>query len=155
MLMGDDMRIKYLGRSDELLEIQAKLSKNEVDFVYEDEEYVLKKASHDAETIVGKTDQTFHVLNHQDIVYIESLGNNVIAHTMAHEYFIKEKLYSISSLFEPYGFLRIHKSYVVNIHMIHVIIPQFNRKFTLVMKNKDRIEVSRSYYDSFKEYLRM
>jgi len=155
MWMGDDMRIKFTGSSDELLEIREKLSKNEVDFVYEDEDYILKKATHDPETIVGKIDQSFHVLNHQDILYIESLANNVIAHTLTHEYFIKDKLYTISSLFEPYGFLRIHKSYVVNIHFISVIIPQFNRKFTLIMKNKDRIEVSRSYYDSFKEYLRM
>lgn len=149
------MKIKYLGNKEELNLIENKIKKNDIEFVYENEDYILKKTNHEIESIVGKIEQSYYILHHKDVVYIESLSNDVIAHTMTNEYYIKEKLYSVSSIFEPYGFLRIHKSFVVNINYIDTIIPQFNRKFTLVLKNNHKIEVSRSYYDSFKEYLRM
>ena len=51
------------------------------------------------------------------------------------------------------GFFRISKSVIVNVARIEAIASGFNGKLTLIMDNKKKIEVNRSYTKSFKEYL--
>ena len=84
------MKIKYIGKNEELKLIKNKIIENDIEFVYENEDYILKKTNHEIETIVGKKNQSYHILHHKDIIYIESLDNLVIAHTMTNEYHIKE-----------------------------------------------------------------
>lgn len=55
-----------------------------------------------------------------------------------------------ANLYEK-GFLRIHKAFIVNTRDIKKIKASLNSKFTLILRNGDQVEVSRSYYYRFKE----
>ncbi len=63
----------------------------------------------------------------------------------------KEKLYYYEELYCSREFIRVSKSFIVNIKEIEKIKTTFNRKFILVMNNKEEIDVNRSYYETFKE----
>ena len=49
------------------------------------------------------------------------------------------------------NFVRVSKSFLVNIAHIEYIRPMLNSKLKLIMTNKDVVEVNRTYVKSFKE----
>ena len=53
------------------------------------------------------------------------------------------------------GFIRTHKSFIVNSNMIREIIPYFNDTFILVMQHyeKEEVPVSRHFMKSFKSII--
>ncbi|MFD0050460.1 LytTR family DNA-binding domain-containing protein [Actinomycetes bacterium NPDC127524] len=50
-------------------------------------------------------------------------------------------------------FIRVHRSYIVNIHFIEEILPDFHSTFLLVMKDSTRIQVSQTYASQFRRAL--
>ena len=69
------------------------------------------------------------------------------------EYKIKEKLYEIETILYEKNFIRINKSQVINKYGIKTIIPSFNSRINLVMKNDDILYVTRVYSSRFKEFI--
>lgn len=51
-----------------------------------------------------------------------------------------------------FGFIRTHKSFIVNVNMIREVVPYFNDTFLLIMKHyeKEEVPVSRHFMKSFK-----
>ena len=68
---------------------------------------------------------------------------------------VKMKLYELEALLEDKYFIRVSKYALVNVNKIDYIKPALNSKLTLIMKNKDDVEVNRHYYKKFKETLRI
>ncbi|MEA5026547.1 MAG: LytTR family DNA-binding domain-containing protein [Erysipelotrichaceae bacterium] len=89
-----------------------------------------------------------------DIYYIESFGNEVIAYTQQREISLMSRLYAIIDQLEPFGFVRIGKSIIVNITKIDAVDSSFNGKLSLTLTNGKVLEVNRSYTKAFKEYLK-
>ncbi len=86
-----------------------------------------------------------------EILYVESIQNMLEIHAAHKVYHVKEPLYQMEARLYPKGFLRIHKSFLVNRRHICQIKTSLNMKYTLVLSNKEILEVSRSYYYQFKE----
>ncbi|MEE0107420.1 MAG: LytTR family DNA-binding domain-containing protein [Merdibacter sp.] len=86
-----------------------------------------------------------------EILYIESIQNMLEIHALHRVFHVKEPLYQMEARLYPKGFLRIHKSFLVNRRHIRQIKTSLNMKYTLVLSNKETLEVSRSYYYQFKE----
>ncbi len=59
--------------------------------------------------------------------------------------------YEIEGMYDQKGFIRVNKSVVVNKNQIKEIRPKLNTKFQLLMKNGRKVDVTRSYYQKFKE----
>lgn len=57
----------------------------------------------------------------------------------------------------PCGFLRTHKSYIVNMNKVREIIPWFNDTYILTVENcpEKEIPVSRHFIHSFKNFLNL
>ena len=57
----------------------------------------------------------------------------------------------------PCGFLRTHKSYIVNMNKVREIIPWFNDTYILTVENclEKEIPVSRHFIQSFKTFLNL
>ena len=47
-------------------------------------------------------------------------------------------------------FMRVHRSFIVNLDHIVEIHPWFNSTYNLVMKDKSKVPVSRTYMKEFK-----
>ncbi|MCC2834235.1 LytTR family DNA-binding domain-containing protein [[Clostridium] innocuum] len=86
-----------------------------------------------------------------DIIYIESISQEIWIHTGEGRYRARETMYQLEANLYEKGFLRVHKSFIVNKKDIRRIRSSLNSKFTLLLTNGDQIEVSRSYYYRFKE----
>jgi two-component system, LytTR family, response regulator LytT len=121
--------------------------------INEDADLIFREQNFNQESIVGRYNQNYEIIPYQEILYVESFGHDILLHTQTKEYGIKEKLFEIEGLFEDRGFIRVNKSTVVNKHQIKEIRPKFNMKFQLLMKNGKEIDVTRSYYNKFREYI--
>ena len=101
--------------------------------------------------IVGYKGSRLFEIHYDDIICFESLGNDVYIKTLDEKYLIKDRLYRIEERFQKYDFLRVNKSYVINMKKIKSIYPLINSKFILTMVDKTEIDVTRTYYRTFKE----
>lgn len=78
-------------------------------------------------------------LNVSKIVYFESFRHNIIVHYFdTTTYNIKESLSNLTNQLEKYGFIRVHKSYLVNYRNIYVINSN-----NLELDTKENIPISR------------
>ena len=88
----------------------------------------------------------------EDIIYIESFGHTVEVHTLDGIYLSGERLYQLCCILNPQSFVRISNSVIIARNKVKQIIPAFSMKFTLEMVNGDKVYVTRSYYNIFKEF---
>jgi|LGOV01.1.fsa_nt_gb DNA-binding LytR/AlgR family response regulator len=149
------MKVLFKGNDKEYNKIKDKLESGNFEVVTVDGDYELRKIEKEKSSLIGEKLNKYYILIPKDIIYIESFDHNIVAHCINGDFNIDEKLYEIAGVFIQYGFIRIHKSYVVNKTHIKSIIPEFNRKFRLVMSNNHEIEVSRRYFVEFKESIGM
>lgn len=87
----------------------------------------------------------------KDILYFEALDNDVFAIVNKERFYVLEKLYVLEQALTERNFVRVSKSFLVNIAHINLIKPMLNSKLKLIMDNKDVVEVNRTYVKSFKE----
>ncbi|MBQ1371379.1 MAG: LytTR family transcriptional regulator, partial [Oscillospiraceae bacterium] len=88
----------------------------------------------------------------EDIVYVESFGHAVCVHTAEDTYQTADRLYRLCALLDPKQFLRISNSVIIQRRQVKKILPTMSMKFILVMANGAKVDVTRSYYNSFKSF---
>ena len=114
----------------------------------------LSKSGDKSNIVIGKSDDKYEIMALCQILFFEARGNYVYCITANGEYKIKEKLYELEKTLTLSSFIRISKSFVVNITNVKEIIPWFGRRLVLRFNNsKIEIEVSKNYVKSFKEFL--
>ncbi|MBO6141082.1 MAG: LytTR family transcriptional regulator [Ruminococcus sp.] len=85
----------------------------------------------------------------EDIIFIESFGNEMLVHTVSECFKAYDRLYKLESLLDG-GFLRVSNCALVNKKEIKNIRPALSRKFVLTLSDGTLVDVTRSYYDSFR-----
>jgi DNA-binding LytR/AlgR family response regulator len=125
--------------------------KEKNDLVLKIEKYI--KELNDIKLTFYKKDQEYY-LNSNDILFFETDGNSISAHTTTDMYYVKYKLYELENLL-PNNFIRVSKSTIVNIN--HIL--SINKNITsssLIEFNKThkQVFVSRFYYKYLKERLK-
>jgi len=76
-----------------------------------------------------------------DIRYISAKGDYAIVRTFDAEYQTRLPLAELCERLGPSGFLRVHRSYVVNLEHVLEVHPFFGGTYVLVMNDKGRSEV--------------
>ncbi|SHJ40007.1 two component transcriptional regulator, LytTR family [Dethiosulfatibacter aminovorans DSM 17477] len=104
---------------------------------------------------VAKNDKLF-LLKLKEIVYLEYFEGKIRVFTEKDEYSINQTMKAFMEE-NGDGFIRTHKSFIVNIDYIEEIIPWFNYTLKLRIKDFDELEipVSRNYMKDFKEKLKI
>jgi len=85
------------------------------------------------------------------IVSIESFGHDIQINTAQSVYKTNERLYQLERLLDPELFMRISNSVIISKGKIEKIRPALSSKFTLTMTNGQIVDVTRSYYNMFRE----
>jgi two-component system, LytTR family, response regulator LytT len=94
------------------------------------------------------------ILFEQDaIVYLESFEGKCTITTMDNEYIVSETLIVLEKKLNSSQFMRIHRSYIVNMDHIVEIRPWFNSTYNLMLKDNSKVPVSRTYVKEFKQYV--
>ena len=89
-----------------------------------------------------------HRINFNDIFYIESIKDYVNIKTINQEYIVLETLKSLESQL-PDNFIRVHKSYIVNINKIKSILQKI-----IILNSEKEIPIGDSYKYAFMEKLK-
>jgi DNA-binding LytR/AlgR family response regulator len=115
---------------------------------------VLEMISLEKAKLVLETQHGWIQIFIMQITYLESFGENIYLHLESQPTeIIKQPLYQLEEMLKTYDFIRIGKSYIVNLAKIRYIRTGFNAKLDLELITGDHLEVSRSFVKSFKNAL--
>lgn len=86
-----------------------------------------------------------------EIVAVQAEGNYVSLQRRPHPYLLRESLSSMAEQPKPYGFIRIHRSVVVNISVVEEIQPLPTGEYRLRVKGGKEYLVTRTYKDNLRD----
>ena len=107
------------------------------------------------ERIALKTGQKIHVILIPDIVYIQSDGDYVQLITEDGKYIKEETMKYFEANLHPQKFVRIHRSYIVNVEKIARIELFEKNSQMLMLKNGHQIKASTTGYKILREVLNL
>jgi len=103
--------------------------------------------------IVIKDKNSIKIIPIQDVMYLEAYDDYVKVHTVEKTYLKKKTLTYYENTLNSRQFVRIHRSYILNINELTGIEPFEKNSYRAVLKNGERIPISRSAYGPLKESL--
>jgi two-component system LytT family response regulator len=86
-----------------------------------------------------------------EIVAVQAEGNYVSLRHRLIPYLLRESLSSMAEKLKPYGFIRIHRSVVVNISAVEEIQPLPSGEYRLRVKGGKEYLVTRTYKDNLRD----
>lgn len=93
------------------------------------------------------------LLNASDIYYIESVDKRTFVYSETEVYRTGLRLYQLTELLSPVGFVQISKSCLLNINVLDSVRPLLNSRMEATLKNGERLNVSRKYLADIKTKL--
>ena len=114
-------------------------------------EYQIIRKNAGVRYIQGKLKEQQFFVDVKDIIFIESLGHDVVIHTKGDSYNSRERLRYLETVLDTDTFLRISNSTIINKKHIRRIEASVFQKFVLHMSDGTKTEVTRSYYYNFKD----
>jgi two-component system LytT family response regulator len=102
------------------------------------------------ERIVVRNGNKVVIIPVQEILYLESAENYVSIHARSGNY-LKEKTMKFFEQYLPkLDFIRLHRSYIVNLSAIITIEPYTRDSYVATLKNGEKIKVSQEGYKNFR-----
>jgi two-component system LytT family response regulator len=101
--------------------------------------------------IACKAKGSILLLDLADIVAVQAEGNYVSLRRRGSPHLVRESLSSIAQKLEPYGFIRIHRSVIVNISAVEQIQPLPTGEYRLRVKDGKEFLVTRTYKHNLRE----
>ncbi len=138
-------------------EIREMLEKSGFRVTDEDDEdfILLQKDLHVSHLSVRNYDGDRIHVPVEDIIFMESYGHSIDVFCTNGRYQSSQPLKQLLESLDPAIFIRISNSVIINRRHLKEIIPSFSMKFRLRMSDGSIVEVTRSYYSSFKEAFRI
>jgi DNA-binding LytR/AlgR family response regulator len=93
--------------------------------------------------IIGETSGRIHFLDAQDVEYLASAGNYVVAHVGTSEYLARATLKSLATRLAPLGSVQIERSLLVNLRRVAYVERRDRGQFCFVMRGGARLQSSR------------
>ncbi len=103
--------------------------------------------------LVIKTSGRVVFVKVDEIDWVDAAGNYVRVHAGDESHMLRETMGRLEERLDPEKFLRIHRSTIVNIERIRELQQQFHGDYLVVLKNGQRLTLSRSYRDRIQELL--
>lgn len=95
--------------------------------------------------IAIKTKGRILFIDPADVVVIEAQGNYVLLQRHSGSYLLRESISTVAEKLKPYGFIRIHRSVLVNSSFVEEIQPWSTGEYVLRIKGGKEYTVSRTY----------
>jgi DNA-binding LytR/AlgR family response regulator len=108
-------------------------------------------AKRQAPRIAFKTKGRILLLDLADILAVQAEGNYVSLQHRPNAYLVHESLSSMAEKLKPYGFIRIHRSVVVNISAVEEIQPLPTGEYRLRVKGGKEYLVTRTYKHNLRD----
>ena len=88
-----------------------------------------------------ETDDRTILLKIGDIRFANARGDYAYVRTFDREYQVRSSLTELAGRLEPSGFLRVHRSFLVNLDHVLELQPYFSGTYVLIMADQQRSEV--------------
>jgi DNA-binding LytR/AlgR family response regulator len=108
-------------------------------------------AKRQAPRIAFKARGSILLLDLADVLAVQAEGNYVSLQHRSNAYLVHESLSSITEKLKPYGFIRIHRSVVVNISAVEEIQPLSTGECRLRLKGGKGYLVTRTYKHNLRD----
>ncbi|MGB7601667.1 MAG: LytTR family DNA-binding domain-containing protein [Candidatus Sulfotelmatobacter sp.] len=108
-------------------------------------------AKRQAPRIAFKAKGRILFLDLAEIVAVQAEGNYVSLRHRPNPYLLRESLSSMAEKLRPYGFIRIHRSVVVNISAVEEIQPLPTGEYRLRVRGGKEYLVTRTYKDNLRD----
>lgn len=102
-------------------------------------------AKRQAARIAFKANGSIVFLDLSDILAVQAEGNYVSLQHRPNPYLVHESLSSMAEKLRPYGFIRIHRSVVVNISAVEEVQPLPSGEYRLRVRGGKKYLVTRTY----------
>lgn len=103
--------------------------------------------------LVGTHNGKLQIIDPKEVFYFESVDNKVFIYCEKQVYESKLKLYEIEEQYEKTDFFRASKSIILNLSKIKNLSPAFNGRFEALLKNKEKVIISRQFVPILKKKL--
>jgi two-component system LytT family response regulator len=108
-------------------------------------------AKRQAPRIAFKAKGSILLLDLADILAVQAEGNYVSLRHRTNLYLVHESLSSMAEKLKPYGFVRIHRSVIVNISAVEEIQPLPTGEYRLRVKGGKEYLVTRTYKHNLRD----
>ena len=106
-----------------------------------------------SQRLVVRSSGRIVVLRPADLDWVEAAANYVCLHAGPHQYLVRETLGAFEKRLPAGRFLRIHRSYVVNLDRIRELQPCNGSEYMVLLRNGKELPLSRSYRDAIESAL--
>ena len=103
-----------------------------------------------AERIVVKSGGDLHFVKTSDVLWLEAQGDFVKVQTTGQPQLVRETLQSMEQKLDTGRFIRIHRSFLVNVEHIRRVAPALYGDHTVFMSDGSKLRLSRSYRSQLK-----
>ena len=110
--------------------------------------------SEDADRLVLKADGALHFIKTRDIIWIEAQGDFVKVQTPGKTQLVRETMQSMEQKLDATVFLRIHRSYLVNLDHVRKVEVALYGDYSVSMSDGSKLRLSRNYRSKLKALLR-
>ena len=107
------------------------------------------------ERIAVKTGSKIHVIPVDDIFFLEAEGDYVMIHTKDGKHLKEKTMKYFETHLEQSQFVRIHRSYIVNVNEILRIELYDKESYSVLLKNNTSLKASSSGYKLLKQVLNL
>lgn len=141
-------------RFDKALQKYTQLQKSEIPQTQGDE-YAKKQIApkEEANRIVVKTGNNIRIVPTQDILYLEAYDDYVKIYTQEGFFLKKKTMNHYESVLDSQRFLRVHRSYIINIQQITRIEMLEKDSHIAILRTGSKVPLSKTGYPKLKEML--
>ena len=102
--------------------------------------------------IIVRNGQKIKIIPIDDIIYIQADGDYISIHTTEGNYLKEQTMKHTENILPANLFIRIHRSYIVNINQISRI-ERYGERQQIILHNKEKIKISAARYQPLKQQL--
>ena len=106
-----------------------------------------------SDRVVLKTGSDLHFIRTADIIWVESQSDFVKVHTTGSAQLVRETLQSLEQRVDPAKFLRIHRSFLVNLDHVKKVTPALYGDYTVQMSDDTKLRLSRKNRAKLKQLI--
>ena len=106
-----------------------------------------------SDRIAIKNSDRITLLQVEEIDWIEAADNYVEIHAGKQVHLMRETLSNLEQRLQPFHFLRVHRSRLVNAERIKQLHPLFHGEYELVLSDGTRITSSRHYRETLQQLI--
>jgi two-component system LytT family response regulator len=93
-------------------------------------------------------------LKMSDLKWVEAERDYLRLHLENGSHFIRDTMNNFQQRLDKNGFIRIHRSTIVNVNEIGEILPLLGGDYTVILRDKTKLTLSRRYRSSLDDFLR-